>query len=423
MNSFMKNRSGSIALAWLLLVALVCGAGGCGPLTVRTPVPKDSVSDAQIPGIKAARWWGDAVSEEYKNTISSMVTQEREVRALKPGEPMPPAEFLAISGGGADGAYGAGLLCGWTAHGDRPMFKVVTGVSTGALSAPFAFLGPEYDAKLKEVYTTTSSSHIFVLNGVFTILRGDSVASSGPLSDLTKQYIDDSVLKAIAAEHAKGRRLLIATTNLDCQRPVVWDMGAIASSGDPGALELFRKIMVASASIPGFFPPVYLKVDVKGSVFDEMHVDAGTCSQVFMYPAALDVESMTQEQQIDRQRRLYIIRNARVAPDWVEVRPRLLPIAGRSISTLIKTQGLGDLFRIYLLARRDNVDYNLAHIPDDLMVTRTEEFDTKVMNQLFELGFNQAREGYPWRKEPPGLVLRKSGANASSSKPDAASKP
>lgn len=393
----------------MIMLALVfCAAlslEGCGPLQVRNAVPQESVSEAQISGMRAVRWWGDVVSEEYTHSISSMVDQERDLLKLKPGDPMPPAEFLAISGGGADGAYGAGMLCGWTTKGTRPIFKVVTGVSTGALTAPFAFLGSAYDDKLKEVYTTTSSKQIFALNSVFTILRGDSMASSRPLRELTEKYIDDDVLRQIAIEHAKGRRLLIATTNLDCQRPVVWDMGAIASSGDPGALELFRHVMIASASIPGFFPPVYLKVDVNGTEYDEMHVDAGTCSQVFMYPAALDVAGLTAEQKINRQRRLYIIRNARVAPDWVGVKPRLFPIAGRSISTLIKTQGLGDLFRIYLLARRDDVDYNLAHIPDELKVTRTEEFDTQAMNQLFELGYTQARDGYPWRKEPPGLIL------------------
>jgi predicted acylesterase/phospholipase RssA len=190
----------------------------------------------------------------------------RQELAAQPGKPAgvfatPTVDILAISGGGADGAFGAGLLCGWTKHGDRPRFKLVTGVSTGSLIAPFAFLGPEYDARLKEVYTTISTKNIYQVRSLLKMLRSDSIADTWPLAELAAKSMDDDLLRAIAAEHQKGRRLFVGTTNLDAQRLVIWDMGAIAAIGTPEAFKLFRRILLASAAIPVMFPPIYLEVE------------------------------------------------------------------------------------------------------------------------------------------------------------------
>ena len=158
----------------------------------------------------------------------------------------------------------------------RPSFKLVTGVSTGALTAPFAFLGPAYDEKLKQVYTTITTKDIFRLRSLLAILlRPDAIALNDPLAKLTAEIVDEKMLKDVATEHLKGRRLFISTTALDAQRPVVWNMGAISASGHPNALGLFRDIMIASAAIPVAFPPIYIKVEAYGQRFDEMHVDGG----------------------------------------------------------------------------------------------------------------------------------------------------
>ena len=316
--------------------------------------------------------------------------------------PLPPADFLAISGGGDDGAYTAGLLAGWTAHGDRPEFKGVTGVSTGALIAPFAFLGPRYDEVLKAIYTNVSQKNIFHRRSVFEILFGDAVSDTTPLRKLTAMYVDQALLDQIAAEYAKGRVLLVGTTDLDTLEPVLWNLTAIAASKDPRALQLFRTVMVASASIPGAFPPVMIDVEVDGRRYQEMHVDGGAMTQVFLYPPSVNLAEEAAAEGVTRSRAAYVIRNARLDPDWASVKRRTLPIAGRAITSLMQTQGIGDLYRIYVTTQRDHVDFNLAYIPASFTEPHTEPFDPRYMRALYQTGYDLAARGYPWSKSPPG---------------------
>jgi hypothetical protein len=216
-------------------------------------------------------------------------------------------------------------------------------------------------------------------------------------------FVNEEFLKEVAHEHARGRRLLIGTTNLDAQRPVIWDMGKIASSGDPHALELFRNVLLASAAIPAVFPPVYIDVQVDGETREEMHVDGGTTNQVFLLPTQIRSAAMDTKLGINPMRHLYIIRNGRVAPEFKPVKASTLAIAGRSISTLIKTQGVGDLYQMYIFARENRVDYNVAYIPGDFPDTSTEAFDPKYMSQLFDLGYRMGKSGTEWKKTPPRL--------------------
>jgi patatin-like phospholipase/acyl hydrolase len=231
--------------------------------------------------------------------------------------------FLAISGGGANGAFGAGFLKGWTASGTRPNFRIVTGISTGALIAPLAFLGADYDATLEKAYTTTRTKDILDIRWIFGILPlfwSESYADSEPLLHLIEQQVDEQALAEIAKEHSKGRRLYVGTTDLDAQRFVVWDMGAIASSGRPDALDLFHKVMLASASIPGAFPPVYFNVEVDGKQYDEMHVDGGTIVEVFGYGPTLFEESAHAERLRAEGCSIYVLRNGKLASDPQQVR-------------------------------------------------------------------------------------------------------
>ena len=196
----------------------------------------------------------------------------------------PVSNLLAISGGAEDGAFGAGLLVGWSDTGTRPSFDLVTGVSSGALIAPFAFLGREYDGQLREIFTKYGRQDIFTYN-VPGLLEGSALADDAPLARLIERYVDDAFMQDIARERAKGRVLLIGTTNLDTQRPVMWDMGRIAMSRNPDAKSLFRKILLASATLPEIFPPVRIQVRVGGQNYDELHVDGGVTRQVFMTPS------------------------------------------------------------------------------------------------------------------------------------------
>ncbi|APG28989.1 patatin [Syntrophotalea acetylenivorans] len=318
--------------------------------------------------------------------------------------PMPPAIALAISGGGDNGAFGAGLLNGWTATGNRPEFKLVTGISTGALIAPFAFLGPQYDDTLKEVYTNISGQDIAKPRNILAAIFSDAMADNAPLWRLLEKHITREMLDAIAAEYlSRGRLLLVGTTDLDAQQPVIWNMTKIAASDDPKALKLFRTIMIASAAIPGAFPPVLIDVTVDGKHYQEMHVDGGATNQVFVYPPSIHIEEV-QAATHQRERMVYVIRNSRLDPEWSQVERRTLSIVGRAISSLIQTQGIGDLDRIYLIAKRDEADFNLAFIPATFDAPHEEEFDTEYMRQLFEVGYEMAAKGYPWHKAPPGFA-------------------
>jgi len=401
----------SQAITTLHMISMVCLTlclvilQGCAALRPRNPLPQNIESKVEIPGMMGVRAWGDEASEVFTQFAIKAARQE----LVYYGEEATkrPVHFLALSGGGDDGAFGAGLLCGWTAHGSRPRFKLVTGISTGALIAPFAFLGSEYDYILRQLYTGVTSRDIFRKKSLLTVLWRESVVDTWPLARMLEIYVDESMLAAVAAEHNKGRRLIIGTTQLDAQRLVLWDMGAIAASGERDAIKLFRKVMLASASIPGAFPPQYITVAAAGRQYEEMHVDGGTTAQVILYEASLDPMTIFAELEhlsLGRERILYIIRNSQIKPEWENVRPRVGAIAARAISTLIKTQGVGDLYRLYAFARRDIIDYNLAAIPPDLAPERPREpFNQVYMNQLFDLGYEMASNGFPWLKKPPGF--------------------
>lgn len=399
---FLVRRCRCLLLSGLGAVWLAAGCSAPGRIPA---VPTALQERAGIPGMPAVRTWGDTFSPEFVKDLKESVRREQALLGVSdPAAKLPPAQFLAISGGGANGAFGAGLLCGWTESGTRPQFKLVTGISTGALIAPFAFLGAPYDATLREVYTNTSTKDILEERGLFAAVFDDAMADSRPLKELLPKYVDQRVMEAIAAEYAKGRLLMVATTNLDALRPVIWNIGAIASSKHPKALKLIQAILVASASIPGAFPPVMIDVEVDGKPYQEMHVDGGATAQVFLYPPSFSVsaEALATGVAVGRERHLYILRNARLDPNWADVERRTLNIVGRAISSLIQTQGVGDLFQIYLNTQRDGIDFNLAFIPPDFKEVEKEPFDKEYMRKLFTVGLNLARSGYPWSKVPPG---------------------
>ena len=385
-----------------IVVSIQMSVGACSTPDRLPAVPHAYTMQAQT-GLGQVRF---LVARDHsgfgRDYLASLEREKAYLASIGHAGPLPPAALLAISGGGDNGAYGAGLLVGWTASGTRPNFKVVTGISTGALIAPFAFLGPQYDPVLEQVYTTSSQRDIFKKRNIVSGLFGNALADTSPLYALISRHVDQGLLDAIAAEHEKGRVLLIGTTNFDALEPVVWNMTAIAASKDPRAPELFRKILLASASIPGAFPPVMLDVEVDGTRYSEMHVDGGTITQVFAYPPTFHITDRSAATNSDRKRSLYIIRNARLDPEWADVEPRTLPIAARAIASLTQTQGVGDLYRIYATAQRDGIDFNLAFIPATFDTKHREEFDTNYMQQLFATGRQMATGGYKWEKTPPG---------------------
>jgi predicted acylesterase/phospholipase RssA len=310
-------------------------------------------------------------------------------------------EILALSGGGGDGAFGAGLLERLVCErGDRPTFEVVTGVSAGAIIAPFAFLGSDYDDELEEIWTQYRTSQIVTAQILPGLLGGAALADSRPMEALIARYVDRKLLREVAREYKKGRILLIGTTNLDAQRPVVWNMGEIARSGHKDSLELFRKVILASAAIPGLFPPVEIPVHVEGRSYTEMHVDGGTTREFFVSPVDAPFRAFDALYPAPPIRQVYIISNMKVASEQEVVDAQTLPIAARAISTLIKSQSRGEIYRIYRMSKDDGVDFNFTAVPRSFNRKAKEFFDPEYQRALFDFGYEMGRRGNAWLKHP-----------------------
>ena len=399
--------NGLMSLAALSIV--VVAAAGCSIPERGVSVPASDTARALPLGITNARFFADGdPGPMIQEGTAAFAREEAALKAEgKSTTRLPPANFLAVSGGGDNGAYSAGLLNGWTEAGTRPEFKMVTGVSTGALVAPFAFLGPDYDLALREVYTTMTPEKVFRIRGITAALFDDAMADTGPLAQVIATYADQKMFDAIAREYGKGRLLLIGTTDLDAQRPVIWNIGALAASGHPQSLELFRKILRASAAIPGAFQPVMVDVEIDGRKYQEMHVDGGAIAQLFLYPPTIDIARSG----IKRVRRAYIIRNAPLDPNYAASERRTVSIAGRAIETMLAASGQNDVLRTYFVAQRDGVDYNLSYIGSDFRAAKTGEFDQSYMRALYDYGYQQARAGREWHKLPPALATTATASN------------
>ena len=372
-------------------------------------MPPAVADQVTVLGIQNGRFWPDTQGEALLREGVQALERERAAARITGSSSggstvnLSPANFLAVSGGGDDGAFGAGLICGWSDSGKMPTSKLVTGVSTGSMIAPFAFLGGAYIGRLRTLYTTIKPEDISEDAGLFGALFGEALADTEPLARLISRYVDQQMLADIAREYARGRLLLIGTTSLDEQRPVIWNLGAIAASGHPEALELTRKVLLASAAIPGAFPPVMIEVDAAGRRYQEMNVDGGAVVQTFLYPPDTGLRVDLRSAEHARQRHAYIVRNGRLDPDWAKVDRRFLKIVGRAISTMIHYSGYNDIIRIYATTKRDGVDYNLAYIEPDFPDMKHEEFDPAYLRALFDYGYAKGRQGSAWHKAPPLL--------------------
>lgn len=393
------RRLGHSALLRVITLHSIVLVGGCTTIA-RRPVPEALVDSVRVVDMPAdIRSWGDRYSDAFLWSVSQSVRQADRTF----GREAPP-DVLSISSGGLNGAFAAGVLCGWTEHGTRPLFRVVTGVSIGAIIAPFAFLGSEYDDRLEEMARCATDENIYRARGSVEALLGDSLADNAPLARFVARYVDEGVLMAVAAEHGKGRRLFVATTNLDTKRPVIWDLGAIASSGSSGALRVLRQVIVASAAAPVLFPPSYVEVEYAGRRYDEMHVDGAVSSQIMLYGESLTLEEALPSADAPRARPThYIILNRQPSAPWNPVEPTLRAIAINSVTRLMQDQSVGDLWQAYAACVRDGVEFRLAAIPDDEELPSAPGIDMAAVARLFERGRALARAGYPWAKEPPGL--------------------
>ncbi len=394
----------------LAIFALLSGSvSGCAAITPRTALPNGMVAaKAFLPDIPYARLWGD---EFPADNLTRFVRGSRANATLaysrnrRTGRPV--ANFLALSGGGGDGAFGAGLLAGWSDRGTRPVFHIVTGVSAGAIIAPFAFLGAKHDRELREIWTQYKAQDVAVAQILTGLLGGASLADTAPLEKLVAKYVTKRFLREIAREYAKGRLLLIATTNLDAQRPVIWNMGEIASSRSPRALQIFRKVILASSAVPAAFPPRHFKVMSGRRNYDELHVDGGVTKEVFIGPPQMRLHAFDRFYPSAPLRRIFIIKNGKLAPQFEPVKPTAITIATRSIATLIKYQNKGDIYRIYRQARDARAEFRLTAVPADFEINSRKAFDPAYQKSLFERGYTMGRTGTAWVSKPPELNHRR----------------
>jgi predicted acylesterase/phospholipase RssA len=371
---------------------------GCGLSDRYRAVPSALAANLTFAHVENARFAGEdmtAMRMEFERAF----TRRRSQVGLAAS-----ATFLALSAGQEDGAFSAGLLVGWSKLGGRPEFQIVTGTSTGALAAPFAFLGPDFDWALEAMYTRTDPDDIVDPRSVMAVVNNDAIMDSAPLARTIARYLTQRVLQRIAEEYRKGRLLLISTTNLDSGKLVIWNIGAIAASENPNRLELVHKIILASAAVPGLFPPVMVDAALKDGHYQEMHVDGGTVSQMFLYPPSLDMAAIIKLSAKKVRPVAYIVRNGRISPEPEEVERGTLQIAGRAVTTMIASNAVGELYRIYTTTQRDHIDFKLALIESDFTEPYKRQFDRNYMSKLFAYGRAKGVAGYTWQTTPPGFA-------------------
>ncbi len=393
---------GSIVCGFaMLMMATGCKFFGRGGV--------DSPVDAGINTNNIIDVQAQAEADELQDMAHLYANAEKIKKKATPEQIARRRSVLCLSGGGSYGAFAAGILCGWTASGDRPgcngrpNFEVVTGISTGSLIAPLAFLGPQHDEELKKFYTTITKKDVFKakpIRGLFSI----SLADNTPLFDMVGAMLTPELLHEVAEEHRKGRRLYIGTTELEGKRFVFWDIGELAIRNCPGDKELIQKILVGSAAIPGFFPPSRIPVTVDGKPYVELHGDGGTSVSIFFRPPYVPPEQRTPEGLDTAGVDLYLIVSGKIYADAAPLKERSLSIATSSVTTALYGQARGDLQRMYLLSLLTGMNYNLTSIPGDFPApTSATTFEIKPMTEMFNEGYRLSTCGQAWRKSPPGV--------------------
>ena len=378
----------------LVLGAALLGACASDP---RTPFTASEEMTAVAIGAPNIRYWADATASALQASVRPAVVQS--------GRPF---IYLALSGGGGGGAFGAGVLNGWSESGTRPEFTIVSGVSTGALIAPFAFLGPDYDDRLRQIYTNGEAQRLIGEPNPMGALFGSGVLGPERLRRLIGRYVDDDLIKAIAREDRKGRRLLVITTNLDAQRAVVWDMGAIASSGEPKAFDLFRNVLAASASVPVIFAPQLINVAAGDRVFQEMHADGTLSAPIYTLPQAVLFGGKAIRRAV--RPALYVIVNGRIDPGFAVVPDQVEAIAAQSFSTLNRVGTKAVLAETYDVAVREGLNFHLSYIGRDHPDSGGTGFETDAMRRLYDYGHDKALSGAFWVTELSQIEAAKDAA-------------
>jgi hypothetical protein len=388
---------------WLVIALAFCFSGGCATVRMSQSPTAAGIKPAELIDLTA---YGPNASPPL--IFRQLFAQGERVRESQRPAIIPPKRTaLVLSGGGSYGAYTAGVLFGWTETGNRPQFDVVTGVSTGALIAIFAFLGPQYDNELHRAYTTVTSKDIYRRKRLPWSLFSDSLNDSKPLMRQIHAMVTPQIVEELAEAYRCGRRLYIGTTDLDGHRPVIWDLTAIAASEKSDRRELICKLLLASAAIPGFFPTVEIPVIVDGKKYIERHADGGLTQPLFFRPPHFppeqcDVASLSDLLYGSDE---YVIVAGKLYADPQPVETRLLKIVGESVSTFLYAQTRDALVKLYMQSLLTGMKYHLAAVPSDFDAPKSgADFEPNAMTNLFEEGRRQVLCGTVWRHTPPGVA-------------------
>ncbi|MCF4098319.1 patatin-like phospholipase family protein [Maritalea mediterranea] len=369
----------------LFVLFAITLVGGCASQPMRADYTMDMSTNAAVLDIEDARVWADDPRIANGGLWSPNILSDSRG----------PVSMLTLSGGGAEGAFGAGLLSGWSQTGNRPSFSVVSGTSAGALLAPFAFLGPRYDPVLEQFFTRVRTSKLVRVAGLSAIF-GESVFSAQPLKNMIAHYVTPQLLEDIAREHAKGRRLYVITTNIDTQRTAIWNMGAIASSTSPHALELFRQILLASASIPGVLPPQQISVAHKDHIFQEMHVDGGVTANIMLLPES--ILKAGDNRNLPKKPTIYLLFNGKIGHEYKLVKPHTVSILERAFGTAIKASSRQSILAAQQFANRHGWQLKLAALRTDFELPIPEvKLDEQQLSNLFQEGLRVGQQPDAWR--------------------------
>ena len=400
----MDRRTSAVPSRLGLLAAVTLLLSACATAT-RPPAPTPG-APALVPyGAVKVRAGSASAGADFSRDLTNALNNRFTGELVRDSTGRLVFRVLALSGGGSRGAYGAGVLVGWTAAGTRPKFDVVTGISTGALMATFAFLGPEYDNVLR-AYTDVSNEDVFVQRNPVSAVFSDALRDTAPLRAQIASDIDARILEAVSRQHAAGRRLFAGTTNLDSGTFTMWDLGALASSDRPDKLERYRDVVLASASFPMIFPPVYIPVEVDGQTRWQMHVDGSARANVFATTFMLDLDDAIERSDLGDENvrgELWVIHNGQPPNDLnAPVAPKVTAIAEAAINNLLEVSTLSGLVELYSMAMLNGFEFIYTSIPADVALGPSPlEFDREEMGRLFQVGYEAGRSGEAWQSQPP----------------------
>lgn len=387
----------------------------CSNIEQRNPAPQEVSHTRDQVETNAVRYWGDVpipIEQYVLNETARRNTFDASLIVDENGKPKT-QHHLIISGGGASGAFGAGLLNAMSDNRTRPEYRLVTGISTGAILGLYAFLGEEYDHKIREFYTELSDEDLYQTRSIWQLFSSSSLLNTKKFEQKVREEVDGQLLAKVKSEHLRGRTFLVKTTNLDSQRPVIWNMGAIALSDSDDAEYLFESVLIASAAIPGIFEPVLIPTKVNGKSYDEMHVDGGVVAQAFFLPEDLDIDTISNIEKVEfsklginiegeNKSAVWVINNARIGSSWQPIPLQLTDIMGRSISTMIKYQGRNNLTQIYQQSQLTGSSFHLLYI-DDKIPSAPEDapFSQEYMQYMYCYGYTRGLDPRHWLESIP----------------------